>query len=402
MSQPLPARPDIGWLRKLSKDRLAATRAHDPAAKLSDAQLAVAREHGFPSWRKLRAHVEQIRQQLAMQALGEQVPPEGAAIASPAEAIASDDPALAQLLAAAEAGDSSTIVAILSRRPNLANARGPQGQTPLHAAVLSDDPRLAELLLAYQADPEARYGESGHTALSWAVTVHSFAFARALVQLGSRPDLFCAAGIGSLPLAQAFFDEAGGLLPGASRTGSSRLTAGGTRLICPPEAPREQVSDALYIACRTGQVEVASFLLGKDPDLSFRAYAGGTALHWAHFGGSQAIVEMLEQAGADPTARDDSFRCTPRAFGICVPAAWGIAFLVRQRLAEDPTLANVMDGVTGPLHEAARAGNLEIVRLLLDAGASPALCDGDGRTPLDLAAAGRHEAVAELLAARIV
>jgi len=249
MSQPLPARPDIGWLRKLSKDRLVAIRAHDPAAQLSDAQLAVAREHGFPSWRKLKSHVEQVRQQLAMQASREQVPPKDAAIATSLEATATDDPDLVQLLAAAEAGDSSTIAAILSRRPNLANARGPEGQTPLHAAAWSDDPRLAVLLLAYGANPEARYGESGHTPLSWAVTVHSLAFARALVQLGSRPDLFCAAGIGSLSLVQAFFDEAGGLLPGASRTGSSRMTAGGTRLICPPEAPREQVSDALYIAC---------------------------------------------------------------------------------------------------------------------------------------------------------
>ena len=139
------------------------------------------------------------------------------------------------------------------------------------------------------------------------------------------------------------------------------------------------------------------FLLGKQPDLSFRAYLGATPLHWAYFGGSRTIVELLEQSGADAAARDYALGCTPRSFGICVAANWGFAFLVRARLAEDPTLVNIMDGRTSPLHEAARSNETEIVGLLLDQGADPFLANGDGKSAFDLATDLGHVAAAEVL-----
>ena len=58
MSRPLPLRANLEWLKKLSKERLQVRRAHNPSARLSEAQLAVAREFGFASWRKLKAHVK--------------------------------------------------------------------------------------------------------------------------------------------------------------------------------------------------------------------------------------------------------------------------------------------------------------------------------------------------------
>jgi ankyrin repeat protein len=252
-------------------------------------------------------------------------------------------------------------------------------------------------LLAAGADPQAKYGPSGHTAMSWALTCNSLSFAGALVRLGYEPDLFCAAGMGSIEHVQGFFDEAGTLAQDASQTGSSRFARDGTRLPCPPLNPIEQISDALYIACRNGQPDVVRYLLARGADVSFRAYLGGTALHWAHFGGSQAAIELLEQAGADREARDDAFQCTPRAFGICVPANWGFAEMVRKRLAADPALAELMDGRTSPLHQAARGGNIEVVKLLLAAGADPMLRDGDGKTASELAAEGGHASVVEVL-----
>src|SRR4051812_23708876 len=57
----LPARPNLSYLRKLSKQRLRAMRDSAPASRLADAQLAVAREHGFASWRKLKAFVQTAR-----------------------------------------------------------------------------------------------------------------------------------------------------------------------------------------------------------------------------------------------------------------------------------------------------------------------------------------------------
>jgi hypothetical protein len=80
--KPLPPNPNLDHLRYQAKDLLKAHVAHDPGAaqrirefhprfnsasdaeifdvqlKLSDAQLAIAREHGFPSWARLKRRVE--------------------------------------------------------------------------------------------------------------------------------------------------------------------------------------------------------------------------------------------------------------------------------------------------------------------------------------------------------
>lgn len=301
----------------------------------------------------------------------------------PAE-ISSDDPSLAALLTACWGGELVLVAQLLTERPALAKAQGPDGATPLHVAAHCNDPRLAVLLLTHGADPNAKYGDSSHTALSWAVTCNAMACAKTLVQCGLKPDFFCAAGMGLLDEVRAFFDDSGTLRPGASQTGSSRTGHDGTRLPCPPQTAAEQVSDALYFASRNGHPEVVKFLLERGADVSFRAYMGATALHWAHFSGSREVVNLLESAGADRSARDDSLHCTPRAFGICAPANWGFLELVEKQLAGDRSLANLMDGQTSPLHQAARQGHVAIVQLLLDQGAERELKDGNGKTAQDL------------------
>jgi predicted enzyme related to lactoylglutathione lyase len=57
----LPARPSLEYLRKLARSRLEDLRQTDPEAKLAAALLAVAREHGFASWRALKAQLDTQR-----------------------------------------------------------------------------------------------------------------------------------------------------------------------------------------------------------------------------------------------------------------------------------------------------------------------------------------------------
>lgn len=93
----LPARPDIRQLRRQARELLRAARGGEPQAlsrlravservTLSAAQLALAREHGFPSWPALRAEVE--RRSPERWSFGRAAPIETAAgVLSPGELI---------------------------------------------------------------------------------------------------------------------------------------------------------------------------------------------------------------------------------------------------------------------------------------------------------------------------
>lgn len=60
MSRDLPKVPNLDHLKKQAKILLRKLQQRDPAAKLAGAQHALAREYGFASWPKLKAHVESI------------------------------------------------------------------------------------------------------------------------------------------------------------------------------------------------------------------------------------------------------------------------------------------------------------------------------------------------------
>ena len=358
----LPERPNLEYLKKLAKDRLPDLRRANPAAKLADAQLMVAREHGFASWRALRATLHR-----------RQPPPSW-----PAETVQT-------LFDAIKRGDENTARTILAADSRLANAGDADGSTALPArggvepachgvaAPRARRRRAAPLcpLRAYAA----LLGPDGGRLRRRPRPRPRRRRARSLLRGGPWRGA----------RVRAFFDADGRVRRGASRTGSSRYAPDGTRLPCPPSSDAEIVSDALYIAARNGQDDVIAFLLTRSPDLGFRAFLGGTALHWAYWSGSRVAVDRLLSAGADPAARDGFLRCTPRAFGICLAASWGWGAKVRQRLAEDRTLAGILDGRGAPLHEAAREGHAQVVDLLLEAGADPRQRDGDGKTPGDLA-----------------
>jgi hypothetical protein len=58
VSRDLPRRPSLAHLKKQAKELLESLRRQTPNATLVDAQHALAREYGFASWPKLKAHVE--------------------------------------------------------------------------------------------------------------------------------------------------------------------------------------------------------------------------------------------------------------------------------------------------------------------------------------------------------
>ena len=62
MSSGFPSRPNLEHFKKQAKARLRELRRTNPAAKLADAQHAIAREHGFLNWAQLKEAVTAIEQ----------------------------------------------------------------------------------------------------------------------------------------------------------------------------------------------------------------------------------------------------------------------------------------------------------------------------------------------------
>jgi hypothetical protein len=60
MTRSLPPHPNLDHLKKQAKDVLYRMKQENSAAKLADAQLAIAREYGFASWPKLKAYVDSL------------------------------------------------------------------------------------------------------------------------------------------------------------------------------------------------------------------------------------------------------------------------------------------------------------------------------------------------------
>jgi hypothetical protein len=56
----LPARANLEHLKNEAKQRLKMMRSHNPTAQLSEAQLLLARDYGFPSWRKMKSYVDAL------------------------------------------------------------------------------------------------------------------------------------------------------------------------------------------------------------------------------------------------------------------------------------------------------------------------------------------------------
>ena len=121
----LPERPSLEYLKRRAKEQLVELRQRDAKAKLAAAQLSVARDYGFPSWRALKAEVDRRRA-----------------------------PAVESYFAACRAGDAGALRALLAAEPSLVGERNAEGATGLHVAVRHLE--AVRALLDHGADPNAR------------------------------------------------------------------------------------------------------------------------------------------------------------------------------------------------------------------------------------------------------
>lgn len=309
----LPARPDLGQLRRRAKELLRAANAGDAAASarlaavserrtLASAQLALAREHGFASWARLRQEVERR--------------------------------------AILDSGDVDRLSALLAEQPELATATmehwcdHPQGASPLgYTAMRRYDTSsgawrdvdgtggVARVLLAAGAPVDGEPGER-ETPLITAASYGDAAVARVLIEAGADLEARAA-------------DDSGGV-------------PGGTALLHAAVFGMTEVVDVLVAAgARVWSVEeaaaagdVSGWLDGAAPDARVRA------LVMAADHQRLDVIDALVAAGTPVDATDPVFGRHP----LRTAAANGRPASVRRLLAHgaDPSLRDVR-GRT-PLH----------------------------------------------------
>jgi ankyrin repeat protein len=362
MSSQLPIHPNLDWLRKTAKQRLSELRAADPHAKLADAQRAVAREYGFPSWRKLKARVEADSSQPAP-------PPQPTA-----------DEIVKGFFGLVGAGKIEDVRAVLDATPQMVNAVGPHpfwGGRPqaLHVAIEGGRRDLFDLLLERGADLNGSNDQYDHwSPLMLAMNRDRAAMRDELLRRGARIGLIEALMMADDARVDAILDASGlpAITPnggsilafartthaidrlialGAStdakdRWGStpldamSRLGARGTPLVSHMIARGIAASPKEY--ARLGDLKTLAAMFANDPEVvhldgvmmgavDFRHYAlvewllahGGnvnarteaqsrhTLLHSAAWNGDPRMAQLLVAAGANPSLLDEEHQGTP-------------------------------------------------------------------------------------------
>ena len=368
----LPERASLEWLRKTAKQTLIALRATRPAAKLADAQLAVARDYGFPSWRALKAHVDAL-------------PAAAPAMPTPTDAEVRDQ-TVQRFLRLVATGPIDAIRALIAAQPVLVNAVGPHPfwggrPQPIHVAIESGRAEVFDLLLEAGADVSgSNEAYDRWSPLMLAVQRGREAMREALLARGARVGLVEALMLGDDAAVERILADGPPALegPGIPNSGSilmfartpfaverllalgapaglrdrwgasavdalSRLRARGAPLVAQlaahgipvpiavlarladraaleaalardPDGVR--ADDVLLAAIDGGNHAIVEWLLAQGARANARASdrSRHTALHEAAWQGDLRMAQILVAAGADVTARDEEHDATPRGW----------------------------------------------------------------------------------------
>ena len=289
----------------------------------------------------------------------------GMLIAAGADVTAANRYGVTPLSLACLTGNAGIITQLLDAGAD-ANEATAGGQTALMTAARTGDVDAVRVLLAHGADVDARDDTHGQTALMWAAAENNASVVDTLVQAGAEVQARTEHGFTAfLFAARAGRIAAARVLLAAGASVNAALPNGVTPLL---------------LAITNVNYELAAILLraGADP--------GADAVGWS-------VLHQLSWSRRPALGFNNPERVHRDRVGALDLARWLLAAGANPnaRIQEDMQDAprQRSTGGTGatPFFLAARTGDVDLMRLLLEYGADPFLPTADGRTPL-MAAAG--------------
>lgn len=300
MTKAIPPRPDIAWLKKAAKQRLIELQQSDAAARLHHAQLAIARDYGFSSWRALKAQVDRLSLD------GQIIAASTSGALSELDRLLSEHPAKIDiaggqwrrpLLHLAAAGGHLDCVDLLLQRGFDVNLRDQADRAfALHWAAQEGHLKVVERLVGAGADVEGEGDAHGLGVLGWATCfqqVHQDV-ADFLMARGVEPGIFAAIALDRADLVRGLLDDAPGLIASQMSRFESHCTP-------------------LHFAVQKSRAQMVELLLDLGADPIAKDRRGYTPLNYASPKTDAAIVEQLLAAGADPMEH------SPNRFESAVP-----------------------------------------------------------------------------------
>lgn len=299
---------------------------------LSDAQLIVARLHGFASWKKFASHVGEL---------------------------ARANSAVSKFEAAADAivnGEIAKLKRLLRKNPGLVRARSTRQHrsTLLHYVSANgiEDFRqktpknivaITKVLLEAGADLNAEseaYGGGSTTLGLTATSCHpadagvQIELMQALLDGGARLDQPSAAGnaqsivkgcfANGQPQAAAFLASRGAPIDLEEAIALGRVDAVKAYFDSKGKlrrgASRAQLKAGFLHACGCGRTEMVRFLLDRGVDVRVASRHGETGLHWAAYAAHPDVAKILLQRGAAVNAVESAYGGTPLGWALY---GWG-------------------------------------------------------------------------------
>jgi ankyrin repeat protein len=311
-----------------------------------------------------------------------------------------------------------------------ANAANRYGVTPLSLAVTGGNATLAEMLLKAGADPNATAGD-GETVLMTAAQAGNVATIKALVTHGANVNA-TEKWQDQTPLMYAAIENHADAVRLLAEVGAN-VNARSRKLVFPDFVFKtagmiyvvQPVGSwtALMYAARDGAIDAVRALADMRADLNLVDPDGTTALTLAIVNGHFDTAVALLEKGADPNVADKN-NMTPLYAAVdmhTLQTVWGRPApvlndkvdpvgMVKALLAHgaNPNVqlkrpiigrhtrntgdASLSEGSTA-LARAAKSGDLNIMKVLLEGGANPFLTQKDYTTTVMIAAAGRGQRV---------